>query len=158
MAKPIIRVTNVTKQFSDVRALYNLSLEIEPVIIYGLIGPNGAGKTTLVRLLATLITPTSGSIEVAGLDVVRQANEVRKIIGLAGFDGGKMKEICDACVVVPKDSTPHVEGFHGVLQHLIIFRLKELIEKSDYNFALGYKILIINAKNWCNALFNQGQC
>jgi len=50
-----------------------------------------------------------------------------KLAGLAGFDGGKMKEMCDACVVVPKNSTPHVEGFHGVVQHLIIFRLKELI-------------------------------
>ena len=52
-----------------------------------------------------------------------------KIVGLAGFDGGKMKEMCDVCIVVPKDSTPHVEGFHGVLQHLIVFRLKELIEE-----------------------------
>jgi D-sedoheptulose 7-phosphate isomerase len=54
-----------------------------------------------------------------------------KIIGLAGFDGGKMKEMCDACIVVPEDSTPHTEGFHGVLQHLVVFRLKELIE--DYS-------------------------
>lgn len=53
-----------------------------------------------------------------------------KIIGLAGFDGGKMKEMCDACIVVPKDSTPHTEGFHGVLQHLIIFGLKDIID--DY--------------------------
>ena len=52
-----------------------------------------------------------------------------KIIGLAGFDGGRMKEMCDACVVVPKDSTPHVEGFHGVIQHLIVFRLKEMIDE-----------------------------
>ena len=52
-----------------------------------------------------------------------------KIVGLAGFDGGKMKEMCDACIVVPKDSTPHTEGFHGVLQHLIIFRLKDMIEE-----------------------------
>jgi len=50
-----------------------------------------------------------------------------KILGLAGFDGGKMKEMADACVVVPKDSTPHVEGFHGVLQHMIIERLLQLI-------------------------------
>ncbi len=54
-----------------------------------------------------------------------------KLVGLAGFDGGKMKEMCDACMVVEKDSTPHVEGFHSVLQHLVIFRLKELIE-SEY--------------------------
>jgi D-sedoheptulose 7-phosphate isomerase len=54
-----------------------------------------------------------------------------KTIGFAGFDGGKMKELCDACVVVPKDSTAHTEGFHGVLQHLIVFRLKELIEQFE---------------------------
>lgn len=53
-----------------------------------------------------------------------------KIIGLAGFDGGKMKELCDSCIVVPKDSTPHTEGFHGVLQHLVVFRLKEMITEA----------------------------
>jgi len=52
-----------------------------------------------------------------------------KIIGLAGFDGGKMKELCDSCIVVPKDSTPHTEGFHGILQHLIIFRIQEMISE-----------------------------
>lgn len=51
-----------------------------------------------------------------------------KCIGLAGFDGGAFKELCDACVIVPKDSTPLTEGFHCDIQHLIIFRLIELIE------------------------------
>jgi D-sedoheptulose 7-phosphate isomerase len=50
-----------------------------------------------------------------------------KAIGIAGFDGGAFKELCDACIIVPKDSTPLVEGFHGDVHHLIIFRLKELI-------------------------------
>jgi D-sedoheptulose 7-phosphate isomerase len=50
-----------------------------------------------------------------------------KAIGIAGFDGGAFKEITDACIIVPKDSTPLVEGFHGDLQHLIIFKLKEMI-------------------------------
>jgi D-sedoheptulose 7-phosphate isomerase len=53
-----------------------------------------------------------------------------KIIGLAGFDGGVFKKISDACVVVPMNSTPHVEGFHLVLTHLICARLKELIERA----------------------------
>jgi D-sedoheptulose 7-phosphate isomerase len=52
-----------------------------------------------------------------------------KCIGLAGFDGGAFKELCDACIIVPKESTPVVEGFHSDIQHLIIFRLKELISK-----------------------------
>jgi len=50
------------------------------------------------------------------------------ILSLAGFDGGKMKEIADCCIVVPKKSTPHVEGFHSILQHLIIERLTKLIK------------------------------
>ena len=51
-----------------------------------------------------------------------------KMLGLAGFDGGKMRELCDSCIVVPKNSTPHTEGFHGVLQHLIVFALKDMIK------------------------------
>jgi D-sedoheptulose 7-phosphate isomerase len=54
-----------------------------------------------------------------------------KCIGLAGFDGGAFKELCDACIIVPKNSTPLVEGFHGDIQHLIIFRLKQMIASSN---------------------------
>ena len=52
-----------------------------------------------------------------------------KTIGFAGFDGGAMKEVADACIVVPFNATPHVEAFHVVLQHLIAFRLKEKIRE-----------------------------
>jgi D-sedoheptulose 7-phosphate isomerase len=52
-------------------------------------------------------------------------------IGLAGFDGGAMKDLCDACVIVPAESTPLVESFHVVLTHLITFRLKELINQHE---------------------------
>jgi D-sedoheptulose 7-phosphate isomerase len=52
-----------------------------------------------------------------------------KVIGMAGFDGGAFKNLADACIIVPKDSTPLVEGFHADLQHLIIFRLKEKIQR-----------------------------
>mgnify|MGYP002621398726 CR=1 FL=1 len=51
------------------------------------------------------------------------------VIGFAGFDGGKMKEMCNSCVVVPVESTPIVEGLHCDLQHMVIFRLKHLIEE-----------------------------
>ena len=50
-----------------------------------------------------------------------------KTIGFSGFDGGAMKEIADVCIVVPFNATPHVEAFHVVLQHLIVFRLREKI-------------------------------
>jgi D-sedoheptulose 7-phosphate isomerase len=53
-----------------------------------------------------------------------------KVVGLAGFDGGVLKQIADACIVVPVNSTPQVEGFHAVLTHLICARLRELISGS----------------------------
>jgi len=53
-----------------------------------------------------------------------------KLIGLAGFNGGFLRKICDACIVVPANSTPHVEGFHLVVTHLICAKLKELMERS----------------------------
>jgi D-sedoheptulose 7-phosphate isomerase len=53
-----------------------------------------------------------------------------KVIGLTGFDGGALKQVADACIVVPVNSTPQVEGFHSVLSHLICARLRELIGES----------------------------
>jgi len=58
-------------------------------------------------------------------------NNCGKVVGLAGFDGGVLKQIADACIVVPINSTPHVEGFHVVLTHLICARLRELIAEGE---------------------------
>ena len=69
---------------NQVRALDGLSLEVEEGTVLGLLGPNGAGKTTTVRVLTTLLTPDSGRAEVAGIDVIKNPNEVRKVIGLSG--------------------------------------------------------------------------
>jgi len=67
-----------------VKALDGLSLEVEEGTVLGLLGPNGSGKTTTVRVLATLLTPDSGSATVAGIDVLKHPDEVRKVIGLSG--------------------------------------------------------------------------
>lgn len=84
MTDKIVDVENVVRTFGEVRALDGVSLSFEPGIIYGLLGPNGAGKTTLIRVLATLLKPTSGSASVAGIDVVSDPDAVRTRIGLAG--------------------------------------------------------------------------
>ena len=75
---------NVVKHFGDVKALDGVSMVGETGKVLGLLGPNGAGKTTLVRILATLLKPDGGNIRVGGLDVLRQKQQVRENIGLAG--------------------------------------------------------------------------
>lgn len=80
----IIEVEDVKKHFKDTKALDGVSLSVKEGEILGLLGPNGAGKTTLVNVLTTLAQPTSGLATVAGFDVVKNPQEVRELIGLAG--------------------------------------------------------------------------
>ena len=68
----------------SIRALDRLSLDVEEGTVLGVLGPNGAGKTTTVRILATLLTPDSGSATVAGIDVIKHPDKVREVIGLSG--------------------------------------------------------------------------
>jgi oleandomycin transport system ATP-binding protein len=79
-----IATEGLTKRFGGTVALAGVDLAVRPGSVFGLLGPNGAGKTTTVRVLATLLRPDGGSARVGGYDVVRQAHQVRQIIGLAG--------------------------------------------------------------------------
>ena len=82
--EPAISVRGLVKSFGDVRALDGVDLEAAPGTVLGLLGPNGAGKTTAVRVLTTLLEPDAGTARVVGLDVVRDAKQLRTQIGLAG--------------------------------------------------------------------------
>jgi ABC-2 type transport system ATP-binding protein len=84
MTKPAILVEGLTKNFGNVEALKGIDFEVPAGTIFGLLGPNGAGKTTAVRILSTIIKPTSGHASVLGYDVVRRPSDVRLMIGLAG--------------------------------------------------------------------------
>jgi ABC-2 type transport system ATP-binding protein len=84
-----IRCVQLVKEYhtqKKVRALDSVDLEVEQGEVFGLLGPNGAGKTTLVRILATLLSATTGCAEVDGHDVRRDEQAVRRIIGYAGQD------------------------------------------------------------------------
>ena len=83
-AAPAVEVRGLVREFKGViRAVDGLDLELSAGEIYGFLGPNGAGKTTLVRILTTLLRPTSGYARVAGFDVVSEADRVRRSIGVA---------------------------------------------------------------------------
>ncbi len=84
MSNPAIELEDLRKSYKDVNALCGIDLEVETGTVLGLLGPNGAGKTTAVRILTTLLPPTSGAARVLGLDVVKDAAKLRSQIGLAG--------------------------------------------------------------------------
>ncbi len=77
-----IFVDNLTKSFNGFKALDSVSFEVGEGEIFGLLGPNGAGKTTAIKILVTLLRPSSGNVKVAGYDVVREADKVRRKIGV----------------------------------------------------------------------------
>ncbi|MFF7179540.1 ATP-binding cassette domain-containing protein [Streptomyces sp. NPDC008121] len=79
-----IYAEGLVKTFGDVRALDGVDLDVPEGTVLGLLGPNGAGKTTAVRVLTTLLQPDSGKAVVAGIDVLKHPNEVRRSIGLSG--------------------------------------------------------------------------
>ena len=89
----IVDVEGLVKDFGDVRALDGLSFHVQPGEIYGLIGPNGAGKTTALRIIATLLTPTAGSVRVLGRDVVAAAADVRRWISYLPEEAGAYKNL-----------------------------------------------------------------
>ncbi|MEM3725421.1 MAG: ABC transporter ATP-binding protein [Candidatus Bathyarchaeia archaeon] len=88
-----VEAVDVVKVFGSVYALDKLSFKVESGEIFGLIGPNGAGKTTALRIVSTLLLPTSGTVKVFGLDVVGDAAEVRKIISYLPEEAGAYRNL-----------------------------------------------------------------
>jgi ABC-2 type transport system ATP-binding protein len=83
-ASPIIAVEHLIKRYKreEVSAVDDISFMVEAGSLFTLLGPNGAGKTTTISILTTMLTPTAGQVWIAGYDVVKQAREVRKSIGI----------------------------------------------------------------------------
>ena len=77
----MIEVTDVTKNYGDFPAVTSLSFSVEQGEILGFLGPNGAGKSTTMKIITGFMPPTSGSVEVAGFDILNQSLEARRHIG-----------------------------------------------------------------------------
>jgi len=88
-----VEAEDLTKSFGSVVALSGVNFKVDQREIYGLIGPNGAGKTTTLRIVATLIKPTSGTVRILGNDVVRDASNVRGLISYLPEEAGAYKNI-----------------------------------------------------------------
>ena len=114
-----IEADRLTRRFGKTVADDAISFSVRPGETYGLLGPNGAGKTTLVRMLTTLLAPTSGTARVAGYDVVHQKGKVRASIGTVS-----QAETTDENLSVRENLS-----IHGKMYGLWGKRLSERIER-----------------------------
>jgi len=127
----MIRVQNLVKKFADFAAVNDISFEVPEGEIFAFLGPNGAGKTTTIKMLTTLLPPTSGTLQLNGLDPTRQPNEVRKQFGIVFQDPSLDGDLTAA---------ENLE-LHGVLYHVprklrrergeMLLKLFELWDRKD---------------------------
>lgn len=138
----MIQVYQLTKSYSDLRrgefvALGGITFEVKPGQIYGLLGPNGAGKTTALRILSTVLRPTSGSATVGGYDVLTQPSHVRRQIGFMS---------ANTAVYDRMTGWEMVEYFgrlHGIAKDELADRMERLFDRlkmNDTRDVLGAKM------------------
>ncbi|MDR0900978.1 MAG: ATP-binding cassette domain-containing protein [Methanobrevibacter sp.] len=109
--KYIIETKNITKRFDDFTAVNSINLKVPKNSVYGLLGPNGAGKSTLISMLSTIKSPTEGTAIINGYDIIKEANDVRRSIGIVFqsralddiLTGREHLEMHAALYGVPKD-------------------------------------------------------
>jgi sodium transport system ATP-binding protein len=130
----VIDVQNLTKRYTPkVTAVEHLSFHANAGEIYGLLGPNGAGKTTTLRMLATLLEPTEGRASVAGFDVKRQAEDVRRSIGVVNGGMGLYDRLTG------REILEYFAGFYGMGKSDTAKRIKELEVALEMNELLDRK-------------------
>ncbi|RNB72139.1 ATP-binding cassette domain-containing protein [Brevibacillus panacihumi] len=131
----MIEVQQVTKQFGAFTALEDVSFRVEAGEVYGLLGENGAGKTTMMRMMATILRPTAGNIEVAGFSVIKEPNEVRRRIGiLFGGDVGLYSRL------TARENIAYFGSMYGMGRTAIEHRIKRLSQMLEMDSFLDRRV------------------
>ncbi len=121
-APPAVVVEDLVKTFDQVQAVRGVSFEVATGEVFGFLGPNGAGKTTTINMLCTLAKPTAGHARVAGHDVVRERDDVRRNIGLVFQD-----PTLDGYLTAAQNLRLHAE-LYGVQSSLVEPRMQQVME------------------------------
>ena len=119
---PAVSVRDLVKNYGEVRAVRGVNFEVAMGEVFGFLGPNGAGKTTTINMLCTLAKPTSGAAQVAGHDVVRERDNVRRNIGLVFQD-----PTLDGYLTAAQNLKLHAE-LYGVQSDLVKPRMRQVME------------------------------
>jgi ABC-2 type transport system ATP-binding protein len=118
-----IETQGLTKAFNGFLAVNNVSIQVETGSIFGLLGPNGAGKSTFIRMLCTLLQPTSGQAYINGYNVQKDTNEVRKLIGVV------QEKLLLYPVLTPKENLELFGRLYDVDQKKLDDRVDSLLEE-----------------------------
>ena len=119
---PAVAVSALTKRYGDLTAVDGVDFEVASGEVFGFLGPNGAGKSTTIKMLCTLVEPTSGSAIVAGYDIVRERDEVRRNIGLVFQD-----QTLDQYLTAEQNLRMHAE-LYGVPRAALRDRMTQVLE------------------------------
>ncbi|MFC4907315.1 ATP-binding cassette domain-containing protein [Actinomadura gamaensis] len=119
---PAVEVSGLVRRFGDVEAVRGIEFAVRPGEIFGFLGPNGAGKSTTINMLCTLLRPSEGTARVAGFDVVRQRDEVRRNIGLVFQD-----PTLDGYLTGEQNLRFHAE-LYGVPRAALPERMRQVLE------------------------------
>ncbi|MEA2098352.1 MAG: ATP-binding cassette domain-containing protein [Patescibacteria group bacterium] len=126
---PILSIKNLTKKFKNFKAVNGVSFDVGDGEIFGLLGPNGAGKTTIIRVIATVLAPTSGTAEVLGFDIIKNSEEVRKNIGVLTTDIGVYERFSG------RENLRYFGELYGLSKEALeerISELSDLLEMNDF--------------------------
>lgn len=128
-----IEVDKLTRKFKDLVAVDHISFKVEKGEIFGLLGPNGAGKSTIIRMLCTLLRPTSGEAKVAGFEIVKEAGKVREHIGL----------VAEKIILYDRLTARENLKFFGRLNHIPEKTISERTKKL---------LKLVKMEKWANSL------
>ena len=141
--KPVIEVSNLSKIFvHDIKAVDSVSFSVYEGEIFGFLGPNGAGKTTTINMLTTQMRPTTGSALVAGCDILRQPNQVRKRISVVPQTNTADEELSgreNALVIANLYGIPRKESHHTVEAVLDLVELRDAADRLVRTYSGGMR-------------------
>lgn len=136
----MIKINNLTKKYKDKLAVDNLNLEIKTGKLFSLLGTNGAGKTTTIKMLSTLILPTSGEVEINNLDLVKDSSKIKEIINISP------QETAVASNLTVLENLYFIAGIYQIpnkedkIKELIkLFKLEEVLKQKAKTLSGGYQ-------------------
>jgi len=130
----LIQCYSLTKRFGEFTAVDQVSFEVGDGEVFGLLGPNGAGKTTTMRLLSTLLKPTSGTATIAGHDLLREPQKVRASIGVLPEDTGLYDRL------TPREHLLYYGKLHGMTKDVLRKRSDELLDTMELGDRANTKV------------------